>query len=837
MLLAFLAVTVAGVIMPQEASADRPIDVLVYDRYGIGAEHIALLESRGYVVEINDGPATAEQMEKASIVIGTPDGQSAKVREALAEYVYGGGRLLLLVNTQYATCGSTEKPCWYDFTKDAFGFRFDGDVQHGVVRPAAGSEQHPAWNSPNAISELTDWCCDAYIEEIVDKQNIKTLAIVSGQSYEHGVFRTVQDVPVIVVNDNPEWSGGMAVGAGLHIITGWNGPDMRMFENLIAFMASGVTAAASEDPIVPVPVAAITDEVDGFTELDGAHGIDTTQISGRTYAVVASPVDDGVQIIDITNPTKPAPVAAITDEVDGFTELDGAEAVKIAQISGRTYAVVASPVDDGVQIIDITNPTKPAPVAAITDEVDGFTELDGAEAVKIAQISGRTYAVVASPVDDGVQIIDITNPTKPAPVAAITDEVDGFTELDGAQCVGIAQISGWTYAVVIGQSDDGVQIIAITFPFGPVPVAAITDGVGGFTELDGAQCVGIAQISGRTYAVVASVDDDGVQIIDITNPTKPAPVAAITDEVDGFTELDGAHNVGIAQISGRTYAVVASVDDDGVQIIDITNPTKPAPVAAITDEVDGFTELDGAHNVGIAQISGRTYAVVASVDDDGVQIIDISRTDPPIAMPHPTSEGGFYTNLDAIIEVTDYQRTGYGDNSLIQMTARITNQEDLVVMGPNHQNNYRDGEVLVFLGGTMPPPSKGTEYRNSFGFGDRSYQWLRANGADVSGKDCTSEGGWSDIKPAEMGVEWLCFWVPHNFTPDGLFVAVYDVLDGEVTADLNNTIIRAQIIPFTVDSAYCSDHPDICNVGGLQVIDSDTYTDPHPPYVNYRPNP
>ena len=834
-----MAVTVAGVIVPQDALANRPIDVLVYDRSGIiGAEHIALLESRGYVVEVNDGPATTEQMEKASVVIGrTPDEQNAKVREALAEYVYGGGRLLLLVNTQYATCGSTEKPCWYDFTKDAFGFRFDGDVQHGVVRPAEGSEQHPVWNSPTAISELTDWCCDAYIEEIVDEQNIKTLATVSGQSYEHGVYSTVQDVPVIVVNDNPEWSGGMVVGAGLHIITGWNGPDMRMFENLIAFMASGVTAAASEDTIVPVPVAAITDGVDGFTELDGAHSIDTIQISGKTYAVVASFDDDGVQIIDITNPTKPVPVAAITDGVDGFTELEGAEAVKIAQIYGRTYAVVASPVDDGVQIIDITNPAKPVPVAAITDGVDGFTELDGAQCIGIAQISGWTYAVVISQSDDGVQIITITFPFGPVPVAAMTDGVDGFTELDGAQCIGIAQISGRTYAVVASVDDDGIQIIDITNPTKPVPVAAMTDGVDGFTELDGAHNVGIAQISGRTYAVVASVDDDGIQIIDITNPTKPVPVAAITDDVDGFTELDRAQGVEIAYIDGKTYAVVAGRIDDGIQIIDITNPTKPVPVAAMTDGVDGFTELDGVVNVGIAQISGRTYAVVASIDDDGIQIIDISRTDSLIVMPHPAPEGGFYTNLDAIIGVTDYQRTEYGDNSLIQMTARITNQEDLVVMGPNHQNNYRDGEVLVFLGGTMPPPSKGTEYRNSFGFGDKSYQWLRTNGADVSGKDCTSEDGWSDIKPAETGVEMLCFWVPHNFTPDGLFVAVYDVLDGETTTDLNNTIIRAQIVPFTVDSAYCSDHPDICNVSGLQIIDGDTYTDPHPPYVNYRPNP
>ena len=831
-----------GATMPTEASADRPVDVLVYG-YNDGvrpitAEHIALLESRGYVVEVSGGPVTSELMERASIVVGWGlNVKDAEAREALVEYVYGGGRLLLLLDTQYATCGTVEKPCWYDFTKDAFGFKFDGDVQNGIILPAEGSELHPVWNSPNMLSEFSDWCCDAYVGEITDAQNVQVVATVSGSSYKFGTYTQVQDVPAIVVNNNPAWGGGMVVGAGIDMVMGWHGPDMRMFENLIVFMVSGATVAISEAQIVPVPVAAVTDEVGGFTELDGAHSIDTIQISGRTYAVVASIDDDGIQIIDITNPTEPVPVAAVTDGVGGFTALGGAEAVKIAQMYGRTYAVVASPVDDGVQIIDITNPTEPVPVAAVTDEVGGFTELGGAQCVGIAQISGWTYAIVIGQSDDGVQIIAITFPTVPVPVAAVTDEVGGFTELDGAQCVGISQISGRTYAVVASVDDDGIQIIDITNPTEPVPVAAVTDEVGGFTELDGAHNVGIAQISGRTYAVVASVDDDGIQIIDITNPTEPVPVAAVTDEVGGFTALDRAQGVEIAYVDGKTYAVVAGGIDDGIQIIDITNPAEPAPVAAVTDGMGGFTELDGAVNVGIAHISGGTYAVVASVDDDGIQIIDIGRIGSPVAVPHPPSEGGFYTNLDAIIKVTDYQRTEYGGNSLIQMTARITNQEDIVVMGPNHQNNYRDGEVLVFLGGTMPPPSKGTEYRNSFGFGDKSYQWLRANGADVSEGGCTSEGDWTNIGPAETGVERLCFWVPHNFTPDGLFVAVYDVLDGEMTTDLNNTIIRAQIIPFTVDSAYCSDHPDICNVGGLQIIDSDTYTDPHPPYVNYRPYP
>ncbi|MYL11608.1 MAG: hypothetical protein F4010_05595, partial [Cenarchaeum sp. SB0669_bin_11] len=146
------------------------------------------------------------------------------------------------------------------------------------------------------------------------------------------------------------------------------------------------------------------------------------------------------------------------------------------------------------------------------------------------------------------------------------------------------------------------------------PVAAISDGIDGFTALDGANGVAIAEISGRTYAVVTARTDDGVQIIDITVPASPVPVAAATDGVDGFTALNVARNVAIAEISGRTYAVVTSGDFyNGVQIIDITVPASPVPVAEF-DTLGG----DGAGGVAIAEISGRTYAVVTVRTDDDV---------------------------------------------------------------------------------------------------------------------------------------------------------------------------------------------------------------------------
>ena len=48
---------------------------------------------------------------------------------------------------------------------------------------------------------------------------------------------------------------------------------------------------------------------------------------------------------------------------------------------------------------------------------------------------------------------------------------------------------------------------------------------------------------------------------------------------------------------GRTYAIVTAWGDDGVQIIDITNPIHPSPVSAVFDGSGGFSALDDARDV------------------------------------------------------------------------------------------------------------------------------------------------------------------------------------------------------------------------------------------------
>ena len=175
----------------------------------------------------------------------------------------------------------------------------------------------------------------------------------------------------------------------------------------------GVTMLGS--PLIEFrPIANIPDTTS--IVLRGATGVDLFEVGGRTYAVVAAPSDRGIQIIDLTDPANPSAVSSATDGRDGFDELNGATDVATFTIAGRTYAVVAAFSDNGIQIIDLTDPARPSAVASLSDTTN--TELVGADGVATFAIAGRTYAVVSASTDDAVQVINLTDPaTNPSAVS------------------------------------------------------------------------------------------------------------------------------------------------------------------------------------------------------------------------------------------------------------------------------------------------------------------------------------------------------------------------------------------------------------------------------------
>ena len=137
-----------------------------------------------------------------------------------------------------------------------------------------------------------------------------------------------------------------------------------------------------------------------------------------------------------------------------------------------------------------------------------------------------------------------------------------------------------------------------------------------------------ATIGGSTYALVTAFDDDGVQIINITDPYNPINASSITNSTS-YPTLNGANSIITATIGGSTYALVTAFDDDGVQIINIDDPYNPTNASSITDGTR-YPTLNGASSITTVIIGGFTYALVASTYNSGVQIIRLSS--PPLSM-------------------------------------------------------------------------------------------------------------------------------------------------------------------------------------------------------------
>ena len=385
---------------------------------------------------------------------------------------------------------------------------------------------------------------------------------------------------------------------------------------VVAVLASGTILSMSEGmPSVPaLSMVEISEMADsGPVTLNGTVAVAVFGTGGGTYAVVAAAHEDGVQIIDVTDPSNPVGTGSITDGAG--TALDGAYDVAVFGTGGGTYAVVAAVVDDGVQIIDVTDPSNPVGTGSITDGAG--TALDGASAVAVFGTGGGTYAAVAS-YREGVQIIDVTDPSNPVATAAIFD--DDAALLDNARGVDAFRVGGSTYVAVTSRDDSSLGVVNVTDPAHPVLISGIRDDGSAATLLEGARGVDTFVTGGSTYAVVAAHGDSGLQLVDIADPSDPSPISSVAD---GPTLLlKGAASVTTVNIGSAVYALAVSMFESGVQAVDVTDPSNPVPI-----HVQGAAApaLNGtARDVAVFGMGGAVYAAVATgFFDNSLRILEV----------------------------------------------------------------------------------------------------------------------------------------------------------------------------------------------------------------------
>ena len=194
----------------------------------------------------------------------------------------------------------------------------------------------------------------------------------------------------------------------------------------------------------------------GSLELRGATGLEYYQQGNKHYALVTAENDDGIQIIDITDPENPAARDHLSDTTS--LELNSAHSSAVYSVAGRLYAVVTGQADDGIQIVDITDPTDITAAGNLADTSSLL--LDNPRGVAVHTIGGLHYAVVASLADDGIQIVDVTDPS--APVAKANLAHASSRQLDGSYGVDTFSDGDRHFAVVAAASSSAVQIVELT---------------------------------------------------------------------------------------------------------------------------------------------------------------------------------------------------------------------------------------------------------------------------------------------------------------------------------------------------------------------------------------
>ena len=368
------------------------------------------------------------------------------------------------------------------------------------------------------------------------------------------------------------------------------------------------------DPGSPVPVGAVRNGEDGFDF--GSHIRDIAVLystGGRVHAVVATGQD--AVILDVTDPARPVTAARIQDGEGGFDALNLVFGMAVVgPPGGRTHLAMAG--DEGIQVVDVTDPLAPIPAGSIPAEQAGLVDPAVFESG-----DGRTYALGVA--GDGIHVVDVTDPARPVTAARIQDGEGGFDTLDEARQVEVFHtLGGRTYGMAGG--DDGLQVVDVTDPAALVAVGSLRDGEGGFDVGWIIDMAAFQPPGGRDYVLVAD-HNMGIHVVDVTDPDAPALAAGLRGGEDGFELLGGAHGIAVFDAGGRPYALMTG--DSGIHTIDMSRPGEPRVAGTLKGGVEGYPQLT-AYDAVVFEASGGPYALVADYTA-GLLVIDLTNPHEP----------------------------------------------------------------------------------------------------------------------------------------------------------------------------------------------------------------
>lgn len=386
----------------------------------------------------------------------------------------------------------------------------------------------------------------------------------------------------------------------------------------------GTVAIEVRDIVVSGSHAYVSDDLYGFRVLDVSDPSHPTQVGGLVNLIGFSRglhlsgdtlylagANAGVLVLNVADPAEPTLIGSI--DLPGYTR-----DIFVEETPGGDVAWVADDFE-GFRVLDLSDPAHPRQLAELPDVGQPALRVEG----------DRGYAFLAAG-PDGLLIIDVSVPTEPALVASL--DTAGHT---------------WDLALagtVAYLADDVAGIVAVDVadPLNPFKIGQLdTPGharavrVAGHLLFVADGSRGLPPVPPDPGGFLGRSDgEEGLRIIDISDPTMPFERAAVGTE--GYALM--------LTIDGQTAYVGAA--GAGMQVFDVADPDAPQSVGA-------FVEAPGLA-VGVALDGSR--AILAD-GWAGVRVIDIEDAD------HPREVGRVKTPGDALGALLHEGTTWVADSS------------------------------------------------------------------------------------------------------------------------------------------------------------------------------
>ena len=369
----------------------------------------------------------------------------------------------------------------------------------------------------------------------------------------------------------------------------------------------------------------------------GSRGVKAFELGGRTYAAVASEGGNGVQLVRVHDNGSLSVADWIGDTDSRY--LQGAISVDALTVGGNTYIVAVSYTEHGVQVIGVNSTGGLSNVTRASHDWPDF-RLGAPLGVASFDASGSKYIIVTSGWAPGVPHGETARQGRGVDVIRVNasgglEHVQWYGRwnvLTGASGVDVFEMpvnSTHTaaHAIVAAANDNCVQLFRIYDNNGTLDPIRPPLCKSGNTELALAGAISVDAFrteNNRTYAIVASSSDDGVQLIRVHGNGTLEAAGQLRDSPRDDLALDGAFAVKAFAMGNRTYAAVASENDDGVQLIRVHEEDGTLSAVGVVGDGPGFPRLNGARGIDVFETGNHTYAIVTSTHDGGVQLIRLS---------------------------------------------------------------------------------------------------------------------------------------------------------------------------------------------------------------------